>query len=199
MSWKELKNKKHFCPLPFLHMATHTNGATPLCCVAEGTSGINVNNESLNDYWNSDYVKKIRLQMIKDEPVEACRRCYSEEKSGFRSHRIVEMQAWEEKLESSGLDQLLSQVAEDGATSSMIRGFDLRLGNTCNLQCVMCRPQESSKWKTSSKALEDSLQQESLKSLWVEQGQINSRSYEWYKNPQFWEDLKAHVPHMKEL
>src|SRR5690606_6147424 len=135
---------------PFVHAATLTDGRTPLCCVAQSSSGVNLNQDTLGEYWNSNYVRSIRRKMLSGKKVADCSRCYEEEESGCRSHRIIENKAWEEKMGASALESLLSGVEDEGDASSTLLSVDLRLGNTCNLQCIMCQPKESSKWKGSA-------------------------------------------------
>ena len=71
---------KTWCALPWIHAATLTDGSTQLCCVAEKSSTVNLNQSSIQDYWNNSYIKEARKKMLEGEIVSACRRCYEEEK-----------------------------------------------------------------------------------------------------------------------
>ena len=48
---------------------------------------------------------------------------------------------------------LISKTEPNGRLSEDLITFDFRLGNTCNLQCVMCRPKDSSRWLGDAKKL----------------------------------------------
>src|SRR3954452_8429905 len=77
-----------FCVLPWVHAATLTDGSVQLCCVSGGGSGVNLNEQTLADYWNSDYVRDARRRMLAGRKVKACRHCYREEARGVDSHRM---------------------------------------------------------------------------------------------------------------
>ena len=134
------------------------------------------------------------------EKVSACSRCYEEEKNGCRSHRVVENKAWRKKLGQETLDSIVAQTEVSGYLGANIIAIDLRLGNTCNLQCVMCQPRESSKWAAGTKTLVDNLEHDlSLKGEWQHKSNIKLELYEWYKNERFWDNLKKLLPHMREI
>jgi hypothetical protein len=45
--------------------------------------------------------------------------------------------------------KLIKKTKADGTLKEKLITIDLRLGNTCNLQCTMCRSVDSSKWQGS--------------------------------------------------
>lgn len=196
---KELFLKKNFCILPFIHSATLTDGGVPLCCVSSNESKVNLNKDSLHQCWNSDYLKSVRLKMLANQPVNSCQRCYEEEKNGYRSHRVTENQHWKNKLGEERLLEIISKVDERGQTTEQLMAIDLRLGNTCNLQCVMCQPRESSKWKIATPSFIKELNQPHLISEWQHKSHIQSEKFEWYKNPYFWDQLREHLPMLREI
>ena len=53
---------KKFCILPWIHMATYTNGKSLLCCLAQPTDDdrLNLNNATIDAVWNSYYFKDAR-------------------------------------------------------------------------------------------------------------------------------------------
>ena len=63
----------------------------------------------------------------------------------------------------------------------------------------MCRPQDSSRWVGLAKKLENSLRNEDLYNEWKKTAQINQSRFEWYKNSEFWNDLKMLLPSIREL
>lgn len=199
MDIRDLTKTQHFCLLPFIHAATLTDGEIPLCCVAEQNSGMNLNHNTLAEHWNSSYMKKARNKMLNNQPVKECRRCYEEDKNGYRSHRKIENKAWIEKLGVDSINQILKRVDDDGATTAGVIAVDLRLGNTCNLQCVMCQPRESSKWNSAAKTFLQELREKSLKKEWEYKRNIKVENFEWYRNENFWSNLKTFLPTLREL
>ncbi len=188
-----------FCVLPFTHLATHTDGSTILCCVAKNENILNLNDQSLHSAWNSEYLKSARLKMLRGERVTACTHCYTEEKNGYRSHRITENRVWKERFGREFLLNRIRTLKKDGTLSGDLVAVDLRLGNTCNLQCVMCRPQDSSRWTTLAKRIASSAETQEVRDEWAHKSQINQSRFEWYKDPSFWTDLESMLPNMREI
>ena len=86
-----------FCILPWVHATTLTDGSVSLCCVAGAPSEVNLNEQTFSDYWNSDYVKDARRQMLAGEQLKICERCYEEESHGYKSLRLTENEGWEQR------------------------------------------------------------------------------------------------------
>jgi len=190
---------KTFCVLPWVHAATLTNGNVQLCCVSGGGSGVNLNEQTLADYWNSEYVKDARRRMLAGKEVKACQRCYREEAHGYKSHRLVENEVWRKRCGEEAIQQLISKTAADGTLDAAVQYLDLRLGNTCNLQCIMCQPRESSRWLPAAQKLSELCQDRELKNVWKFKSTIDTSRFEWYRNPAFWSNLKTFLPHVKEI
>ncbi len=188
-----------FCVLPWVHAATLPDGNVQLCCVSGGGSGINLNEQTLSDYWNSEYVKDARLRMLAGQQVKACQHCYQEEAQGYRSHRIVENDVWLQRCGEEPMQQLISSTAEDGSLDAPLQYVDLRLGNTCNMQCVMCQPRESSRWLPAARKLSEICQDAELKREFTVQSNLDTSRFEWYRNTEFWSNLKTFLPHVKEI
>lgn len=190
---------KTFCVLPWIHAATLPDGNVQLCCVSGGGSGVNLNEHTLSDYWNSEYVKDARRRMLTGERVEACQHCYNEEAQGGRSHRIVENDVWDRRCGDDAMRQLVSSTAADGSLDTALQYVDLRLGNTCNMQCVMCQPRESSRWLPAARKLSEICRDTELKREFSVQSTLDVGRFEWYRNAEFWSNLKTFLPHVKEI
>ncbi|MEK6406573.1 MAG: twitch domain-containing radical SAM protein [Acidobacteriota bacterium] len=190
---------KTFCVLPWVHAATLPDGNVQLCCVSGGGSGVNLNEHTLADYWNSEYVKDARRRMLAGEEVKACQHCYNEEAHGYRSHRIVENEVWHKRCGEEPMRQLISRTAADGTLDAALQQVDLRLGNTCNMQCIMCQPRESSRWLPAAKKLSEICQDAELKREFSVRSTLDASRFEWYRNVEFWSNLKTFLPHVKEI
>jgi MoaA/NifB/PqqE/SkfB family radical SAM enzyme len=188
-----------FCVLPWIHAATRTDGSVQLCSVSGGGSGVNLNEHTLSDYWRSDYVKEARRSMLAGRQVEACQRCYREEAHGRRSHRLVENDAWRDRCGEDVIQRLIDGTAEDGALETPVQYIDLRLGNTCNMQCVMCQPRESSRWLPTARKLSRLCGDQELAENWGSKSDIDTGRFEWYRNADFWANLETFLPHVKQL
>jgi MoaA/NifB/PqqE/SkfB family radical SAM enzyme len=188
-----------FCVLPWVHAATLTDGNVQLCCVSGGGSGVNLNEQTLSDYWDSEYVKDARRRMLAGRKVKACQRCYREEALGRKSHRIVENDVWRERCGEDVIQKLIDKTAEDGSLDAPLQYLDLRLGNTCNMQCVMCQPRESSRWLPTARKLSRLCGDQELKDSWNFKSSIDATRFEWYRNSDFWSNLETFLPDVREV
>lgn len=181
-------NNKTFCILPWTHMATYTDGSALLCCVANN-SGLNFNNNTMDEVWNSDHFRSARRAMIEGKHFKNCAACYKEEAVGILSHRQIENHIWKKKLGEDAIRELVSKTKPDGTLEEKWITLDLRLGNTCNLQCIMCRPIDSSKWVKQATILKDELKTD-VKWDWKHKIEsYSTKNFEWYKDPEFLKDF----------
>ena len=179
-------------------MATWTDGSALLCCVAKNSEQYNLNDQTVKQIWNSEHWKDARKKMLAGEKVSACDHCYKEEAAGIRSHRINENVLWTRELGKEKIDSLIEATQEDGTLDEDLVTLDLRLGNTCNLQCVMCRPQDSSMWLKPGKKLVDILATDA-KWDWKHKIDIDTTKFEWYKKENLWQEFEpmfANIRHM---
>ena len=152
--------RKTFCPLPWIHLATRPNGDVRVCCTANASGAgleddktvglvkkdgiaMNMRDHTIEEVWNSEHMRNTRLQMLNDEVPASCRKCFAEEEKGIVSKRQWETKVWEKRLD---IDSIVDQTDADGNLPVNIPYFDLRLGNLCQLKCVMCSPHDSSSW-----------------------------------------------------
>jgi MoaA/NifB/PqqE/SkfB family radical SAM enzyme len=189
-----------FCILPWIHMATYTNGKSLLCCLAQPTDDdrLNLNNATIDAIWNSYYFKNARKDMMAGKALPACRHCWKEEASGIRSHRMNENNLWTKKLGREYIDNLIASTREDGHLDQEVITLDLRLGNTCNVQCVMCRPTDSSKWVKAAETIAADSEGE-VKHDWEWKIQDHKQnSFEWAADDEFWiDEIEPLLPNMR--
>lgn len=212
-----------FCALPWLHLSSRPSGEMRVCCTANASSvqdpdstkkiaggqvGVlrtntglpaNLNNSTLMEAWNNDYMRNTRKMMLRGEQPPSCIKCYKEEAAGVQSKRNWETAYWVNQL---GLDDIIGDTTEDGAVSPRIRYLDLRLGSKCQLACVMCSPHDSSGWVKEWQAIHPRIQNPRLKESWnwENKGHQHGANYNWHlNNPAFWDQLYDQIPHMKQL
>jgi len=175
---------KQLCVMPWVHTATISDGSIKLCCVAHNDSNLNLNEQTITEAWNSDYYKERRQEFLNGEKPKACDHCWREEAAGVRSHREISNDIFVKHLGQTHLDLLCSKTTVDTAPLTI----DFRLGNTCNLQCVMCQPSDSSKWVKPARQLAEILESE-IKWEWKHKSNIDISKFDWYKQEQFWADF----------
>ena len=147
-----LKKYSNFCSVPWKQFATSTDGFQRMCCMMsplpgsdhEGKRSIthgwfmynNVNkipvSAGLDAYINSDSSREIKKLLLDNHAPEQCR-CYFNE-------NIVEDNAESKRqytLKNHGINTD-EDVEKFISKQHKINYFDIRLGNVCNLQCLMC-------------------------------------------------------------
>jgi organic radical activating enzyme len=180
-------------------MASYTDGSALLCCISNSEKNLNFNSMSLDEVWNSEHFKSARVAMMTGQRFKNCAACYKEEAVGIRSHRQIENWIWKNKLGEDYIRDLVSKTELDGTLNSGWITLDLRLGNTCNLQCVMCRPIDSSKWVKHAIILKQELKTDAR---WDWAGKVDTYStdnFEWYKNSEFLKDFYESAKDIKHI
>lgn len=118
--------------MPFNHAYVDPTYRRHLCCISEPIEDTHA--VPLSDFWNSDAMKQIRLNMIHGEPVDICKICYEKEKTGIPSYRET---ALEHELSwSNSHEWLTDEVIETGVAEHPTH-FDYRTIH-CNLTCNHC-------------------------------------------------------------
>jgi radical SAM protein with 4Fe4S-binding SPASM domain len=137
-----MSDRKNICMLPWVHLHTWPNGNVYPCCLTpmEHIAG-NLNENSLEEIYNSDLIKDIRVKMIDDERPEPCNRCYHHEDAGGMSMRHRANTSW------SKYEHMIDETKEDGTVEEMkLPYWDFRFSNICNFKCRSCGPQLSTGW-----------------------------------------------------
>ena len=128
---------KSFCAYPFVHSHVSATYERKLCCLTPALpDGYKSTTE---EYWNSEYVKNVRLDMIEGKPISGCEYCYEFEKNGGRSLRLKANQEYD-------VDNLINNTESDGRLNLSPVFYDVR-STVCNLQCVTCDENHSSMHK----------------------------------------------------
>lgn len=200
------KKSKTFCVLPWIHLSNYTSGVFRLCCIANGnvvkevelgTYTYSFEKNSLSEVWNSQYYKNIRMKMLNSEKINECQRCYKEESLGCESKRIRENKKWLEKYkEGSELEvSIYRSFQNNGELDIAPRYFDIRLGNLCNLACVICHP--SSSRKVGKTWLELAAISPKLRAKL--KSQLNVKDRNWFTSERVWSELKEIGPSIREI
>lgn len=187
-----------FCPLLWNHLNTHPDGSVSFCCISKYAKSknrptdvdsegniikiYNLNNDNIHDILNSNSYKQARLQMLNGEKPEACSRCYDEESAGVGSRRIYKK---DKVFPDFSVEDARKITNPDGSLDRIPLEFvELRLGNTCNLQCRTCDSSSSSKWRNDYKRIGNDLPFKLHNNI-----QADSSVYDWIDNDDFWNDL----------
>ncbi len=163
-----------------------TNGAVKLCCVAEDPTvkdegrHMTVKDKNLSELWNDPYMQDVRRRMLEGKYVKDCGQCYRKERRGefsFRQRVNEGQQLHDPQIVVKDLPHYL----------------DIRFGNLCNLKCRMCTGMYSKKFGEELETIADKDEQFRL----LAPDSAKSYTFDWYENPNFWEDLKNYMPFVK--
>lgn len=184
---------KFFCPLPWVHQATYTDGSHLLCCVAQNNSNLNVKNSTFSQTFHSDFWNRARQEMLLGRVPSSCERCKVEEDNGYKSHRLIEQEVWERRLGKDVILGMIDQTDWEGGTTFQPLSLDLRIGNTCNLACVMCRPQDSIKWFALSQKMYGLSTRALIQNDLQYKSQIKMSDFQWDEDSKIWDELESLV------
>jgi hypothetical protein len=215
---KKNKISKTFCILPWIHLSTRPNGHLRCCCTACASSAApvvtkaevgyiknpngrpaNLNTCDLLTAWNNDYMKNIRLAMMRGDIPPSCEKCFKEDAAGFQSKRNWETKLW---LKRIPIEKILKNTNKDGSISPKIAYVDLRLGSKCDLKCIMCSPHDSSDWIPDWLKLYPNIENKRLKQImmWNDKGRTDDGGYDWHKNnKRFWKQFYEQIPNLRQL
>ena len=128
--------------MPWVHMHMWPAGYTYPCCMSDPDLPIgNTQDQSLQEIWNGEQLRNIRLNMLQDKPSKECRRCYELEESGMSTLRTGSLKNYPKHWDK------VNATEEDGSAGDVNMAYlDIRFSNLCNLKCRSCGPQFSSSW-----------------------------------------------------
>ena len=185
-------NKNIFCNTPWYELHIYWDGSLGICCqenhklYKETDQQYNIATMSIQDWFNSIPVKKFRTDILGDQQLTECRRCYVEEAHRGNSRRLKSNQksviftrtAFDESFKQSpGYQQFVNSKQTYGSTDTYPIDIHVDLGNFCNLACKMCNPEASS----------------TIASQQVKWGIESSRQYlgtDWTRNTAVWTNFK---------
>ena len=126
-----------FCTLPWVGLDISPQGEFKPCCKYKNTIA-----KELNEYLNSDDLKKLQEDFINGIKPAGCHRCWHDESIGIDSKRLIELK-YTFQNKHPALDKL--------------KIVSMPFGNTCNLACRTCNSSNSSKWGQETKKLQNEI------------------------------------------
>ena len=127
-------------------MSNTNSGEYRICCESFGF-GPNIQTDSAEAVWNSEFYKTLRRDMLEDRQNPNCNYCWKIEGNGGYSMRKNE----NKNYSNDAVSEILKYVTSDGALSAPPKVFDFKIGNLCNLKCITCCQVSSSMHETEAK------------------------------------------------
>ena len=134
-----------FCYSPWTNLDISPTGDISPCCKFRHehyTAPVfNIIDHSIGDYLGSAVLDQIKQEFAAGKWPTGCERCRIEEQAGIDSKRQLDHQRWHTHYNNYDLE------SQEFLTASV--GF----GNICNLACITCGPQSSSRWQQEHKKI----------------------------------------------
>lgn len=151
----KIESNRSLCVVPWTHTFISPQSERRMCCASRekssfvqqyidqpGHSGVNYKPTTLEEHWNSEYMRNIRLKMLRGEKLSECEVCQDQ---------VLNLSTYKDWFNKSLFPELLKDLEkhtdETGYTSLKPISYDYRIHNTCNFKCRMCGEQLSSAWE----------------------------------------------------
>ena len=172
-----------FCIYPWTHIHAWPDGYVYPCCGTDINPLGTLKENTLEELWNSEKQKQLRLDMLNGTKNEICRRCHEQEESGFFSMRNSANKHLGHHIER------VSKTQPDGSYDDFnIVYWDVRFSNLCNFRCRSCGPNFSSNW------FDDAVKINGGKPI----GQ-KKVIYAGKDKEDVWEQMKPHIPYLEQV
>jgi len=160
---KPSEGNKTFCMAPWTHTYISPQMERRLCCASreesknfkqyiDTTSELKKNGENrkinlqtLDEHWNSEYMKSIRLKLLAGKEIPQCATC---------NHKLLNSQVYRQhfnRFYAGQIDEAFESTDDTGATTMKVTSWDYRFSNLCNFSCRMCGDMLSSSWEAENR------------------------------------------------
>jgi MoaA/NifB/PqqE/SkfB family radical SAM enzyme len=141
MTPKDILTNKHFCPMPWTGLMYNFDGRVKNCIRSDSATGSlgNIKDNPIEEILLGPTNVAKQTSITNNQPAAGCHTCYDLEhgKTGFDiiSDRIFYIR----EFKQTPLDTYQPNNFD-------LQAIDVRWTNLCNLACVYCGPEFSSKW-----------------------------------------------------
>ena len=162
MKIKPSEGNQTFCMAPWSHTYLSPQSERRLCCASRekaewatqylDSEGANANSKynpgTLEDHWNSEYMKGIRRDLMAGKEIPQCDVC---------NQKLLNLSIYRDYFTNTlfphKIDEAFEKTDDDGYTHLKPISFDYRIKNLCNFKCRMCGDQLSSSWESERRAM----------------------------------------------
>lgn len=140
--WQRLTESNTFCMLPWMHMHAFPDGRAYPCCLSDYWHPVgDLRKNTMQEVWNQDPYKNMRVNMLKGKECKECVKCYEQERHGAFSMRNDANRNY-----GHHIGEVDATQADGTHPEFKIRYWDVRFSNLCNFRCRSCGPIFSSNW-----------------------------------------------------
>lgn len=155
------ENENTFCVIPFTSITTSPNNHWRQCCdspplIEHNGKYFSMFEYNIEDMWNHEFYKTLRMDLISGIKNPACNKCWKRESVGAFSYRKKSNNI-NKLVDSTTINQVYNN---NGYLDTPPKYIVLKIGNLCNLKCIMCNQVSSDKiekeiviWKSKNEQL----------------------------------------------
>lgn len=201
---KEFKNdllgSKSFCIMPWVHLATVSDGDVKICCLSKEEiknkkEPYNLGKHNVIEIYNSSQIRKNRKDMLNGVRISDCDHCWKEEDNGGISQRQTFTDQW-----INDYPELVDIIYESSKNDCLVDHspmyYDFRFGNLCNLKCRMCYPGSSSQINKEYEELKKNYPKiQHFRSSDIQFNNLN----DWYKTDIFHSNVYDNINHIRKI
>jgi len=192
-------NPPTFCMHPFTGLATREDGAICACCRSHPVG--NIQEQTLEEIWNNDTMKRIRYQVLNGYRPPECEPCFSLEDQGVESLRQRHVRGKIPEARIKLYPNAVSSMNSDFTMPFEIPTMELKLNNLCNLKCRMCHPMDSTSWNDWSEVKEFYKKEGNIMYAIIEEHDLENKPHldNFQDNPSWWASLEKLLPYFRRV
>ncbi len=195
-----LENKScTFCMHPFTGLATREDGAVCVCCRSHPIGQIQ--EQTLEEIWNNDNMKRIRKQVLGGVRPPECEPCFSLEDQGVESLRQRHINGKIPEARIKLYPNANHKINKEFEMPFEIPTMELKLNNLCNLKCRMCHPMDSTSWNDWDQVEEFYEKENNIMFHIVKEHNLKEKPFldKFQDNEQWWASLEKNLPHFRRV
>jgi MoaA/NifB/PqqE/SkfB family radical SAM enzyme len=184
---------------PFTGLATREDGAIKVCCRSHPIGNIQEN--SLEEIWNGDTMKRIRKQVLGGNRPKECEPCFSLEDQGVESLRLRHIKGIIPEARIKLYPRALESMNKDFEMPFEIPTMEIKLNNLCNLKCRMCNPTDSTSWNDWGQVEEFYDKEKNYIADNVRKLNLVKKPYldTFEDNPNWWDSFEKNLPYFRRV
>ena len=184
---------------PFTGLATRSDGAVMACCRSHPVG--NIQEQTLEEIWNNDTMKRIRKQVLNDERPSECAPCFNLEDQGVESLRQRHTAGVIPEARVNLYPDALDALQDDYSMPFEIPTMEIKLNNLCNLKCRMCHPMDSTSWNDYNTVEEFYIKEGNFMVEEIRKLNLMKKPYldKFDDNPNWWDSFKKLLPYFRRV
>jgi len=194
-----MNQSETFCMHPFTGLATREDGAICACCRSHPVGFIQQN--SLEEIWNNDDMKRIRKSVLTNIRPPECAPCFNLEDQGVESLRERHISGVIPEARINLYPNALDALKDDYTMPFEFPTMELKLNNLCNLKCRMCNPTDSTSWNDWAVVEKYYKQEDNYLVKTIQDLKLMESPYldKFTDNPEWWASLEKLLPYFRRV